>query len=76
MVPYLSWEFNTGEGIPPEELSNIFDRFYRGDPARSSETGGYGLGLAIAKAIAEQLKITLSAESKEGEYAEFKLVIE
>jgi len=64
---------NTGEGIPPEDLPNIFDRFYRGDPARSSENTGYGLGLSIAKATADQLKIKLSAESTINDYTEFTL---
>lgn len=56
---------NEGE-IPVEELSHIFDRFYRTDASRSRETGGFGLGLAIAKAIAERHKGTVKAEVSDG----------
>ena len=44
---------DTGEGIPPEDLSHVFDRFYRVDRARARGTGGAGLGLAIVRAIVE-----------------------
>jgi signal transduction histidine kinase len=43
-----------GDGIDPAALPHVFDRFYRGDPARSRNTGGSGLGLAICKAIVEK----------------------
>jgi two-component system sensor histidine kinase VanS len=44
---------NQGLGIPEEQLSSIFDKFYRLDEARQTHTGGMGLGLAIAKEIVE-----------------------
>jgi len=42
-----------GPGIPPEEASRVFERFYRSDAARSSRDGGSGLGLAIARWIVD-----------------------
>ncbi len=43
---------NTGEGIPPDDLPFIFERFYRGEKSRSRELGGAGIGLAIVKEVA------------------------
>lgn len=54
---------NRGLGIPEKELSNIFDRFYRLDAARSTRTGGAGLGLAIAKEIVDDHGGSIAAES-------------
>ena len=53
-----------GMGIPQEELTLIFERFHRGDPSRNRETGGFGLGLAIAKALVEAYGGTIHAESE------------
>ena len=54
---------NQGLEIPERELSNIFEKFYRLDAARSTRTGGAGLGLAIAKEIVERHGGTIRAES-------------
>lgn len=62
---------NTGEGIPEEHIAKIFDRFYRTDKSRTRQSGGYGLGLAIAKAIVEQHKGRIWAKSIPNEYTTF-----
>lgn len=71
---------NTGEGIPEEHLEKIFDRFYRTDKSRSRKLGGYGLGLAIARAIIEQHRGRIYAKSTLNEkttfYIELPLVSE
>jgi signal transduction histidine kinase len=54
-----------GPGIPPEELNRVFDRFHRVDSARSSERGGAGLGLAIARSIVELHGGSIRAEPHE-----------
>lgn len=59
--------FNTtAESIDREKLDDLFDRFYRADPSRSTQPGGYGIGLSIAKAAEEAHGGTISAASRDG----------
>jgi two-component system, OmpR family, sensor histidine kinase CiaH len=57
---------DTGEGISPEHLARLFDRFYRVDPARSRAQGGAGLGLAIARSLVTAHGGQLSLSSQPG----------
>jgi len=57
---------NRGETIPPEQLEQVFDKFFRLDEARASVTGGSGLGLAIAKEIVTQHNGVITAQSSYG----------
>lgn len=54
---------DTGDGIAPEHLSHVFDRFYRADTARDRDHGGSGIGLTVSKALAEAHDGTLDAAS-------------
>ena len=56
-----------GEGIGPEALPHIFERFYREDTSRSRETGGTGLGLAICKSIVDAAHGAIRVESQQGQ---------
>lgn len=65
---------NEGLEIPEQELSHIFEKFYRLDAARSSRTGGAGLGLAIAKEIVERHGGRIRAESS-GKWVVFTICL-
>jgi len=68
---------DTGEGIPAEDLPNIFERFYRVDRSRARATGGSGLGLTIAKRMVEAHggQITVQSELGKGSSFSFTLPI-
>jgi signal transduction histidine kinase len=66
---------DTGPGIPSQELSRVFERFYRTDQSRSRESGGTGLGLSIAHWIAQRHQGSLEVLSREGVGSRFSLVL-
>lgn len=66
---------DTGEGIPPEHLARVFDRFYRVDAARSRDAGGSGLGLAIVKQLVEAHGGTVSVSSEPGRGTTFRFTL-
>ena len=66
---------DTGAGIPPEHLPYVFDRFYRADKSRARQTGGAGLGLAIAKQLVVAHGGAISVESAPGQGATFTFTL-
>jgi signal transduction histidine kinase len=65
---------DTGPGIGAEDLHRIFDRFYRGDPART-QGKGFGLGLSLAKEIVEAHKGRITVDSQPGKGSQFTIVL-
>lgn len=57
----LMTENAQSEPLPPDELKHLFDRFYRGDKSRSKESGGFGIGLSVARAVMEKHGGTIQA---------------
>jgi len=57
---------NTGDGIPPEDLDRVFERFYRVEKSRDRARGGAGIGLAIVKQLVESFGGRVGAESRDG----------
>ena len=66
---------NTCEKLPEGEPEKLFDRFYRGDSARTQKSGGYGIGLSVAQAIVEVHKGTITAEYEDGNRIAFTVRI-
>ena len=64
---------DTGAGISPDDLPHIFERFWRADKVRSRESGGTGLGLTIAKQIAERHGARLGVQSEVGHGSVFTI---
>jgi signal transduction histidine kinase len=66
---------DTGEGIPAQDLPNIFERFYRVDKSRARATGGSGLGLTIAKRLVEAHGGRIEVESELGKGSRFTFTL-
>ncbi len=67
--------YNTGRGIPDDKLTKVFERFYREDEARNSKSGGYGLGLSIAKEIALRHNGNITAKGEYGKNVTFTVTL-
>jgi len=66
---------DTGEGIPPQDIPRLMERFYRVDNARSRELGGTGLGLSIVKHLIINLRGSIKIESEQGKYTQVRFII-
>ena len=66
---------DTGVGIPESDLTHIFNRFYRVDKSRTRQTGGFGLGLAIAQQIIQAHGGKITVESKVGKGTAFQICL-
>ena len=67
--------YNTGQGIKEADKERIFERFYRSDASRDRATGGYGLGLAIAKSIIDKHKFKVNILNQEGKSVCFVVIM-
>ena len=74
MKPLVLTLENTYAAVDELEMNRLFDRFYRADKARKF-TGGYGVGLSMAKAIVEKHKGEITAYKKDASHIGFKIVL-
>ena len=66
---------NSGEGLAPDEMNKVFDRFYKTDKSRGLDKNGVGLGLNIVKTIINLHDGDIVVRSKKGEYTEFSITL-
>ncbi|MBQ7990427.1 MAG: HAMP domain-containing histidine kinase [Oscillospiraceae bacterium] len=66
---------NSGEGLKKNEMSRVFDRFYKTDESRGRDKTGVGLGLSIVRSIVKLHDGSVLVRSREGEYTEFEITI-
>jgi signal transduction histidine kinase len=66
---------DTGSGIPPEDTERIFERFYRTDASRTRATGGFGLGLAIAREMVHAMGGRITVDSAPGQGSRFTVIL-
>ena len=67
--------YNTGNSIRNNEMDKIFNRFYRSDESRNRATGGYGLGLSIAKSIVDAHNGNISVKGEENKWISFTVIL-
>ncbi|HKC83063.1 MAG TPA: ATP-binding protein, partial [bacterium] len=66
---------DTGAGIEPDDADRIFERFYRTDASRTRATGGFGLGLAIAREMVDAMGGRISVDSSPGQGSKFTVTL-
>ena len=67
--------YNEGQGIPPEDLPFVFERFYKSDKSRSLDKSGVGLGMFISKTIIDAHKESITVTSEYGKNCEFTFTL-
>ena len=71
----LTTENGLRSPMDKETMAHLFDRFYRADKSRSKDSGGYGIGLSVARAIAEKHGGTIEASSADGTRLTFRVTL-